>query len=61
MEFTSSLQGVFSNDKGQWYNRDQKVFLVAYHAEKIFRAVDDQLLVRLTFIYDLLQEFMNLT
>ena len=39
---------------------DQKVFLVAY-AEKIFRAVDDQLLVKLTFIYDLLQEFMNLT
>ena len=40
-------------------NRDQ-VFLVA-HAEKIFHAVDDQLLVKLTFIYDLLQEFMNLT
>ena len=38
----------------------QKVFLVA-HAEKIFRAFDDQLLVKLTFIYDLLQEFMNLT
>ena len=50
----------FINDKDQCYNRDQKVFLVA-HAEKIFRGVDDQLLVKLTFIYDLLQEFMNLT
>ena len=40
-------------------NRDQ-VFLVS-HAEKISLAVDDQLLVKLTFIYDLLQEFMNLT
>ena len=29
--------------------------------EKIFRAVDDQPLVKLTFIYDLPQEFMNLT
>ena len=29
--------------------------------EKIFRAVDVQLLVKLTFIYDLPQEFMNLT
>ena len=29
--------------------------------EKIFRAVDVQLLVKLTFIYDLSQEFMNLT
>ena len=50
----------FINDKDQCYNRDQKVFLVA-HAEKIFRGVDDQLLVKLTFICDLLQEFMNLT
>ena len=29
--------------------------------EKIFRAADVQLLVKLTFIYDLPQEFMNLT
>ena len=29
--------------------------------EKIFRAVDVQLLVKLTFIYNLPQELMNLT
>ena len=30
--------------------------------EKVFRAVDDQLLAKLTFIFDLLQEFiLNLT
>ena len=29
--------------------------------EKIFRAVGVQLLVKLTFIYELPQEFMNLT
>ena len=44
----------------QFLIKNQKVFFVA-HAEKISRAVDDQLLVKLTFIYDLLQEFMNLT
>ena len=29
--------------------------------EKIFRAVDVQLLVKLTFTYDLLEEIMNFT